>query len=102
MTRQELHHILQTRYCDERKKKGLPIFEWEHCAKSFQHIPNDLAMEHLMGVYDSYIGKRILKCEYNSDVYYFGVGLKDCENISLKRLKKLYQHGYWSVYTWCD
>lgn len=27
-------------------KKGLPIFEWEHCAKSFQHIPNDLAMKH--------------------------------------------------------
>ena len=103
MTRQELHHILETRYFDERRKKGLPIFEWEHCAKSFQHISNDLAMEHLMGVYDSYTEDEIiLKCEYNSDVYYFGVGLKDCENISLKRLKKLYQHGNWSVYTWCD
>jgi hypothetical protein len=44
----------------------------------------------------------ILKCKYNFDVYYFGVGLIDCDNISLKKLKKLYQQGTWFVYTWCD
>lgn len=104
MTRHEFHHILETKDFDERKKKGLPVFEWEHCAKSFQYIPNDLAMKHFMKLNDSSEGEDriILKCKYNSDVYYFGVGLKDCDNISLKKLKKLYQQGTWSVYTWCD
>ena len=37
MTRHELHHILETPSFDERRKMGLPVFEWEHCAKSLFH-----------------------------------------------------------------
>ena len=104
MTRQELQHILETTSFYERKKKNLPIFEWEHSCKSFQHIPNDLAINHFMKLNDNNEDEDriILKCEYNSECYYFGVGLKDCDNISLKKLKKLHQHGTWYVYTWCD
>ena len=103
LTRKEFHELLQTPF-SERKKKGLPIFEWEHCAKSFQQIPNNLAIKHLMEMDDDDKGEDriILKCIYNSDVYYFGVGLKDCEKFSLKKMKELYQLGTWSVYTWCD
>jgi hypothetical protein len=102
-TRKEFDELLNTSF-DERKKRGLPIFGWEHCAKSFQYISNDLAMKHLMEMKDKSNGEDriILKCKYNSDVYYFGVGLKDSENISLKKLKQMYQYGSWSVYTWCD
>ena len=104
MTRHELHQILQTPSFDDRKKKGLPVFDWEHYCKSFQHIPNELAIKHYMELNDGNNpeDRIILKCNFNSDVYYFGVGLKDCDNISSKKLKELYRHGSWSVYTWCD
>ena len=103
MTRHDFHHILETPI-EERRKNNLPVFEWEYWSKSFQCIPNDLAMKHFMELYDSKEGEDriILKCKYNSDVYYFGVGLKDCDNINMKKLKKLYKSGTWFVYTWCD
>ena len=100
-TRKEFHELLQTP-SSEREKKGLPVFEWEDNFKSFQYIPSNLAMKHLMEMGDDNEeeDRTILKCEYNSDVYYFGVGLKDCEKLSYKKLKEMYQYGTWSVYAW--
>ena len=103
MTRHDFHNILEIPI-EERRKNGMTVFEWECWSKSFHYIPNDLAMKHFMELNDSSNkeDKIILKCKYNSDVYYFGVGLKDCDNISLKKLRKLYQQGTWYVYTWCN
>lgn len=105
MTLQEMHEILKTPFYD-RASKGLPIFPWEHCAKKFYKIPNDLALEHLMEM-SSEISKddddpMILKCEYSGGAYYFGIGLNNCENISLKEVRELYNHATWYVYTWSD
>ncbi len=103
MTRHKLEHILEVKSFDERRKQGLPIFDWEHYCKSFQNIPNDLAMKHLIELDQrTEDHTTVLKCRYNSDVYFFGVNLKDCDNISLKKLKKLFKFGTWSVYTWSD
>lgn len=44
----------------------------------------------------------ILKCELNGDAYFFGIGLDECENISLKDIRMLYQCATWYVYTWSD
>ena len=97
MTRHEVHKILQTPFL-ERSEKGLPTFEWEHCAMAFYKIPNSLAMNHLLNSRQEIV----LMCESKSGVYYFGVGLKDCEYISLTKLKKLLRYGTWYVYTWAD
>ena len=94
MTRQELHEILKIPYFD-RYEQGLPILEWEKWAKRFQHISSDLAMKNLMK-------SSILMVKMDSEVYYFGLGLEDCENITLKELKELYNYGSWYVYTWVD
>ena len=103
MTRHEVHKILEIPFMD-RYKNSLQIFEWEHCAKSFFKIPNALALNHLihMSANMSEEDLTILSCESNSDVYYFGIGLDDCDNITLEKLKELYNHGIWYVYTWCD
>ena len=104
MTRHELHEILKKSF-SERKAEGLPIFEWEHCAKSFHYIRNNLAMEHLMNMSKENQKSKeptILKCVDPTGAYYFGIGLSDCENITLKKLRKLYRDGRWSVYTWAD
>ena len=105
MTRQEVHHILKTPFYN-RSSKGLPILKWEHCAKKFYKIPNDLALEHLMDMSEK-VRKddddpTILKCELNGDAYFFGIGLDECENISLKDIRMLYQCATWYVYTWSD
>ncbi len=101
-TRKEFDELLKTPF-NERKRQGLPVFEWEHCAKSFQHISNDLAIKYFMEINDMSKAEYriILRCEYNSDVYYFGVEPKD-RRISLNEFLLLYQYGTWSIYTWCD
>ena len=97
MDRHEMHKILQCPFL-ERHEKGLPTFEWEHCAMAFYKIPNGLASKHLLNVHQ----KIVLECKSKSEVYYFGVGLKDCENISLRKLRNLLKFGTWYVYTWAD
>lgn len=105
MTRQEVHNILKTPFYN-RGSKGLPILEWEHCAKKFYSIPNDLALEHLMDMPKKYRkddeDPTILKCEINGEAYFFGIGLEECENITLKDLRKLYKRATWYAYTWSD
>lgn len=105
MTRHEVHKILEIPFLD-RHQNGLQTFEWEHCAKSFFKIPSDLAINHLIRMSTDILKEKedltILSCENDSDVYYFGIGLDDCDNITLGELKKLYNHGVWYVYTWCD
>ena len=105
MTRQEVQEILKSPFYG-RTAKGLPILEWEHCAKKFYKIPNDLAMEHLMEISGKIRQKdddpTILKCEIADEAYFFGIGLEECENLPLEQLRKLYNHGTWYVYTWSD
>lgn len=106
MTRQELHSILETELW-KRKKNGLPKFIWEHAAKKFYSIPNDLAIKHFFDMFKDNVrssseGPLILRCESDSGPYYFGIGLEDCDNITLQELKELYLHGKWAVYTWTD
>lgn len=105
MTRQEVHEILKTPFY-QRSSKRLPILSWEHCAKKFYKIPNNLAFEHLMDMSDTACNKdddpTILKCITANDAYYFGIGLSDCESISLKEVRELYNHAIWYVYTWSD
>lgn len=102
MTQHEVHEILKTPFY-ERSSKGLPILEWEHCAKKFYKIPNDLALKHLMKMgCKTDDDPMILKCEYDGDAYYFGIGLNNCENITLKEVRELYNHATWYVYTWSD
>ena len=55
-------------------------------------------MHHLMRIDED--EETILKVEIGSDAYFFGLGLKDCDNISLTKLKKLYKDGTWYLYTW--
>ena len=105
MTRQEVQEILKTPFYG-RTSKGLPILEWEHCAKKFYKIPNDLAFEHLMEMPDKFRKEdddpTILKCEIGGAAYYFGIGLDECENLTLKQIKELYNHATWYAYTWSD
>lgn len=105
MTRQEVQQILMKPFY-ERCSKGSTILEWEHCAKKFYSIPNELALEHLMGMAENFSKEdddpMILKCEYKNDTYYFGIGLDDCENLSLQQIRELYKYATWSVYTWAD
>ena len=96
MTRYIVRETLKIPF-SQRYKYG-PIFEWEHCAKKFCKISNDLAMYYLMRTYQE--EQVVLKVESDSGTYYFGIGLKDCDNITLKDLKKLYKDGTWYVYTW--
>ena len=105
MTRHELHEILKIPFW-KRHSQGMQTLEWEHCAKAFYKITNDLALEHLMKIYDD-ISKEdddpmILKCESDCGTYYFGVGLTDCDAITLKELRELYNRATWYVYTWSD
>lgn len=105
MTRHDLHKILEIPFTS-RHAQGLQVFEWEHCAQSFQKISNELAMIHLIQTFKAQSRKddetTVLLCESSSGAYYFGIGLKDCENITLEKLKELYNHGTWYVYTWDD
>ena len=105
MTRHELHKILEVSFLS-RYGHGLPTFAWEHCAKSFQRIPNNLAIEHFFKIskQKSIIAddKIILKCESKSGPYYFGIGLEDCDKLNSKELSELFQNGRWYVYTWTD
>lgn len=105
MTRQEVHEILKTPIYN-RSSKGLPVLKWEHWAKKFYKIPNDLALEHLMDmpkkVRKDDDDPMILKSEIKGEAYYFGIGLEECENITLNVVRKLYNHATWYVYTWSD
>lgn len=105
MTRHELHNTLKNPF-GKRSSQESQMFEWEHCAKKFFKISNDLAINHLLKMSEDISKKeddpRILKCECNGETYYFGVGLEECENITLKKLRKLYNHATWYVYTWAD
>ena len=105
MTRHELRKILEISW-GERHKQGLQTFEWEHCAKSFQRITNDVAINHFMKMSNDTCKEKedptILKCESKFGTYYFGVGLKDCDHITLRNLKNLYNNGNWYIYTWSD
>lgn len=105
MTRHEIHNTLKIPF-SKRISQGLQIFDWEHCSKKFYEISNELAINHLLEMSEDISKKEddpmILKCECNGKTYYFGVGLKECENITLKKLRKLYNHATWYVYTWAD
>lgn len=105
MTRQDVQQILQTPFY-ERSSKGLQILEWEHCAKKFYKIPSELAMEHLMNMHEDARKNdddpMILKAEIDTDTYYFGIGLDECENLPLNQIRELYKNATWSVYTWAD
>lgn len=105
MTRHELCEILEVPFL-KRYEQGLQIFKWEHCAKSFLNIPNDLAMSHLMQMSKNICTQNdeqmILKCECNSETYYFGVDLEDCDSMSTQKMRELYNSGTWYVYTWSD
>ena len=105
MTRQEVQQILKKPFY-ERSAEGSTILEWEHCAKKFYNIPNELALEHLMGMSENFCKEdddpMILRCDYKGESYYFGIGLDECENLSLKQIRELYKYATWSVYTWAD
>ena len=105
MTRQEVQQILQTPFY-ARSSKGLQTLEWEHCAKKFYKIPNDLALEHLMNMAENIRENdddpMILKCELANETYFFGIGLGECENLTLKQIRELYNNATWYVYTWAD
>ena len=96
MNRKTLDQILSMSM-SERKKKGLKIFDWEHGCKSFQAIPKEIVGENLIEAAKLKNGEKrtILKCEYRSNVYYFGVGAYT-ERLTLNMLVK----GKWSIYTW--
>lgn len=103
MTRHELHEILKMPF-ERRYFEGLPTFNWEHTSKKFYQISSVLALEHFVGMRNGSPQKKdmVLKCQTENDVYYFGVELVDCDNITLEDLLKLSKHGVWSVYTWAD
>ena len=105
MTRQELQELLEIPI-SIRRKKGLQVFDWEHDVKSFNQIPNDMAIIRFFQIYSNKQNKNddpiVLKCKWRSKIFYFGTGLDECENITLKKLKKLVHQGQWYVYTWCN